>query len=172
MVNYAENVSIWWRHHVGSWLELGHTRCNRYTRWLIFHATSSALCHWRSEIKSKNVIDRLDRINVYGLFVSLALDPILGLDKHLLEMCLIYNTWWCVLQYHCNDIIMGAMASQITTLTVVYLCRRRSKNTSKLRVTGLCEGNSPVTGEFPAQMASNAENISIWWSHYVQFRCI
>ena len=31
--------------------------------------------------------------------------------------------------------------------------------TSKLRVTGLCGGNSPVTGEFPAQMASNAENV-------------
>ena len=31
------------------------------------------------------------------------------------------------------------------------LFRRRSKNTSKLRVTGLCAGNSPVTGEFPAQ---------------------
>ena len=30
------------------------------------------------------------------------------------------------------------------------LFRRRSKNTSKLRVTGLCAGNSPVTGEFPA----------------------
>ena len=30
--------------------------------------------------------------------------------------------------------------------------------TSKLRVTGLCEGNSPVTSEFPAQRASNAEN--------------
>ena len=30
------------------------------------------------------------------------------------------------------------------------LFRRRSKNTSKLRVTGLCEGNSPLTGEFPA----------------------
>ena len=29
--------------------------------------------------------------------------------------------------------------------------RRRSKKTSKLHVTGLCEGNSPVTGEFPAQ---------------------
>ena len=26
---------------------------------------------------------------------------------------------------------------------------RRSKKTSKLRVTGLCVGNSPVTGEFP-----------------------
>ena len=31
------------------------------------------------------------------------------------------------------------------------LFRRRSKKTSKLHVTGLCEGNSPVTGEFPAQ---------------------
>ena len=38
------------------------------------------------------------------------------------------------------------------------LCRRRSKKTSKLRVTGLCAGNSPLTGEFPAQMASNAKN--------------
>ena len=38
--------------------------------------------------------------------------------------------------------------------------RRRSKKTSKLRVTGLCAGNSPGTGEFPAQMASYAENVS------------
>ena len=28
---------------------------------------------------------------------------------------------------------------------------RRSKKTSKLHVTGICEGNSPVTGEFPTQ---------------------
>ena len=40
---------------------------------------------------------------------------------------------------------------------------RRSRKTSKIRVTGLFAGNSPVTGEFPAQMASNAENVSIWW---------
>ena len=39
--------------------------------------------------------------------------------------------------------------------------RRRSKNTAKLRVTGLCAGNSPVT------KASNAENVSIWWRHHV-----
>ena len=44
--------------------------------------------------------------------------------------------------------------------------RRRSKKTSKLRVTGLCAGNSPGTGEFPAQMASNAENVSIRWRHH------
>ena len=43
---------------------------------------------------------------------------------------------------------------------------RISKKTLKLRVTGLCVGNSPGTGEFPAQMASNAENVSIWWRHH------
>ena len=41
------------------------------------------------------------------------------------------------------------------------LFRRRSKKTTKLRVTGLCEGNSAVTGDFPAQRASNAENVSV-----------
>ena len=45
------------------------------------------------------------------------------------------------------------------------LFRRRSEKTSKLRVTGLCVGNSPVTGEYPVWMASNAENVSIWWRH-------
>ena len=44
--------------------------------------------------------------------------------------------------------------------------RRRSKKTSELRVTGLCAGNSPVTSEFPAQKASNVENVSIWWRHH------
>ena len=46
------------------------------------------------------------------------------------------------------------------------LLRRRSKKTSKLRVTGLCEGNSVVTGEFPVQRAGNAENVPIWWRHH------
>ena len=38
------------------------------------------------------------------------------------------------------------------------LFRHRSKRISKLRVVGLCAGNSPVTCEFPELMASNAEN--------------
>ena len=46
------------------------------------------------------------------------------------------------------------------------LFMHRSKKTSKLRVIGLCAGNSPVTGEFPAQRANNAENVSIWWRHH------
>ena len=48
-----------------------------------------------------------------------------------------------------------------------HLFRRKSQKTSKLHVTGFCAGNSLVMGEFPTQMASNAENISIWWCHHV-----
>ena len=46
------------------------------------------------------------------------------------------------------------------------LFRCRSNKTSKLRVTGLCEGNSPGTGEFPEQRASNAEKVFIRWRHH------
>ena len=75
-----------------------------------------------------------------------------------------HNTIWYIAHKnwtHYNDVIMSAMASQITSLTVVYstvYSRRRSKKTSKLR----------VTGEFPAQRASNVENVSIWWRNHVQ----
>ena len=61
------------------------------------------------------------------------------------------------------------MVSQIISLTIIcsiVYSRCRSKKTSKLRVTSLCEGSSPVNGEFPAQRASNAESFSIWWRHH------
>ena len=51
------------------------------------------------------------------------------------------------------------------------LFRCRSKKISKLYVTGLCAGNSPVTSEFPAQKASNADNVSIWWRHHDVITC-
>ena len=47
------------------------------------------------------------------------------------------------------------------------LCRRSSKKTSKLHVTGLWVGNPPVTGELPAQRTSNAANVSIWLCPHV-----
>ena len=54
---------------------------------------------------------------------------------------------------HYSDVIMATMASQITSLTIVY---------------SIGVGNSPVAGEFPAQRASNAENVSIWWRHHAK----
>ena len=80
---------------------------------------------------------------------------------------------------HCDVIIMtlrwrhngldGISNHQPHHCLLSRLFGRRSKKTSKLRVTGLCAGNSPGTGEFPSQMASNAENASIWWRHHESF---
>ena len=64
---------------------------------------------------------------------------------------------------------MGAIASQITSLTIVYSTvysdadQRKHQSSASL---AFCVGYSPGTGEFPAQMASNAENVSIWWRHH------
>ena len=60
----------------------------------------------------------------------------------------------------------GVSNHQLQDCLLNRLFRRRSKKASKLRVTVLCAGNSPVTCEFPAQMASNAEKVSIWWLHH------
>ena len=85
---------------------------------------------------------------------------------------LIPSQWFGVLVdvwNHYSDVIIGAMASPVTASHCLLnrLFRRRSKKTSKLRITGPCAGNSPVTGEFPAQMANSAENVSICWRHHV-----
>ena len=65
---------------------------------------------------------------------------------------------------------MGAMASQITSLAMVYstVYSYADQRKKKFHVTGLYAGNSPVTGEFPAQRASNAENVPIWWRHHMK----
>ena len=60
---------------------------------------------------------------------------------------------------------MSMMACQITWDTSVLIVYSKvhsgaDKKTSKLHVTGLYEGNSPVATEFPAQSTSNAENVS------------
>ena len=59
---------------------------------------------------------------------------------------------------------MGAIASQITSLTIVYstvysdVDQRKHRSSTSLAFVG--------TGEFPAQMASYAENVFIWWRHH------
>ena len=62
----------------------------------------------------------------------------------------------------------GVSSHQPNDYLLKRLLVRRSKKASKLRVTG--HFNSPVTGEFPAQRANNAENVSIWWRHHAFVR--
>ena len=76
------------------------------------------------------------------------------------------NLYVYSLQWHHNG-CDGVLSHQPYDCLLNRLSKRRSKKTPKLCVTGLCAGNSPVTGKFPVQMASNAENVSIWWRHHV-----
>ena len=64
---------------------------------------------------------------------------------------------------------MSAMASQITRLTIVYSSVYSGADQENIKAPRHwhCEGNSPVTGEFPTQSASNVENVSICWRHHV-----
>ena len=78
--------------------------------------------------------------------------------------------WW---HHHQNYVIMRAMGSQIPSLAIVYstvYSRRRWKNITAPRYRPL---GGEFTGDrwFPAQRASNAENVSIWWRHRVYLRC-
>ena len=94
---------------------------------------------------------------------------------HHLEMkCEHFYTEWCIAGYgtcHYSDVIIGTVACvpkyQPHGCLLNRLFRRKSNKLSKLRVTGLCEGDSPVTGEIPAQRVSYAINVSIWWRLHV-----
>ena len=102
-----------------------------------------------------------------------------SLFENILEILLCYKrlttvfteSWWnCSFlwtqkyQDHYNDIIMSAMASQITRLMIVYSNvysggdqRKHQSSASLAFVRGI---------QFPTQRASNVENISIWWRHH------
>ena len=82
-----------------------------------------------------------------------------------------YETTHGLRLLHYSDVIMGAMASQITSLTIVYsaVCsgadqRKHQRPASLVFVWGIHRW--PVNSPRPAQMASNAENVSIWWRHH------
>ena len=73
----------------------------------------------------------------------------------------------CPVPNHYGDVIMGTMASQIPSLTIVYTTAYWGADQRKHQSSASLAFVSPGTGEFPAQMASNAENVSIWWRHHV-----
>ena len=80
---------------------------------------------------------------------------------------------------HYTDVIMSAMASQITSLATVYstvYLRRRSKKISKLRITGLVRGSNwwpvnsrhkgPVTRKCFYLITSSCEKSFVKWIFY------
>ena len=68
---------------------------------------------------------------------------------------------------HYSDVIMSMIASQITSLSIVYptVCsgpdQRKFQSSASLAF---------VTGEFPAQRPVTRKNVSTWWLHHVTRR--
>ena len=64
---------------------------------------------------------------------------------------------------------MGTITSQIISLTIVYSAvfqgadHRKHQSSTSLAFVWSFTGDQ----EFPAQRASNAEKVSIWWRHHV-----
>ena len=66
------------------------------------------------------------------------------------------TSWW----------VRWRFKSPVSRVFVQPFVQAQIKKISKLRVTGLSEGNPTVTGRFPTKRTSNAENVSIWWCHH------
>ena len=135
--------------------------------WYVFHAAMSKLSDqevWKaphdswSYLNLKLLVTKILKNGMYSLEATVTL------TWRTADLFLISLRW----RHNGPD---GVSNHQPHGCLLTRLFRRRSKKTSKLRVTGLCMGNSPMTGEFPAQRASNAENVSIWWRHHMWITC-
>ena len=115
-----------------------------------------------------------DIVKLYGVG-NQHLDPDFFLFQFLETVAILLNTWLDTrrashdeLQWR-HDERGGVSNHQPLDCLLNHLFRRRSKKTSKPRVTGPCVGISPVTGEFPAHRASNVDKVSIWRRHHGKF---
>ena len=112
----------------------------------------------------------------YSLFVIYQKQYLWLLNRRLLEetpklcrrgdMILGRRSLWWSLQWRHNDYDGAIITSLPIAYSTVYSGADQSKHQSSPSLA-LCAKNSPVTGEFPTQRASNAENVSIRWRHHV-----
>ena len=66
---------------------------------------------------------------------------------------------------HYSDVIMSVIASQITSLTIVYLTVNSGADQRKHQSSASVAYVWGIAGD-RWQRASNAENVSIWWRHH------
>ena len=149
ITNNTENVPIWWRHHGNSLIT---SEFAVLVVCLLFDLEQTTDWLLKCDAVWRHPNEKLIELIVPSCRES----PCKGRD---------ISISYCQLQWRHNEPDNVSNHRRLDCL-LNRLFRLRSKETSKLRVTGLCAGNSPVIGEFPAQRASNAENVSITWRHH------
>ena len=137
---------------IKTWLE---NRGNEWSSYLSFHSCS----FWNGSVWLELAESAAGRVVLLQLlYIHDGAVGVTNLDVMLLWLS------QTSLQWHHNE-REGVSDHRRPDCVLNRLFRHRPRKTPKLRVTGLCEGNSPVTGEFPAQRASKAGNVSIGWLH-------
>ena len=111
----------------------------------------------------RHVIDLIYSSNLNRFYVEA--------NSYLSSSCPVPDTHTYIFIHIChyNDVIKTTMASQITSVAVVYstvIQTQINENIKAPRHWPLC-GEFTGNGEIPAQRASYGENVSIWWRHHV-----
>ena len=154
----ANNYRVWWRHCVGALphycpfvREIHWSLVDPCLKWPVRRSfavfwivclnrllNKRSKC-WRSETQLCTYDVSLMKLRELIVHVHIVFGVAFGFIKY--QKCLLSNHDCCKLHMHYNDIIMSAMSSQITSLTIVYstVYSGADEKTPKLRVTGLCE---------------------------------
>ena len=133
-----------------------------YTSFLYFDMWSIPLYDWYCLKKTSIVLELITHANKRThLYWQWSSDLILVF----INQALIQIMQFSLISCHCSDVIMNAMESQITGVLLFaqpFFLAQIKENTKAPRHWPLWG----VTGEFPAQRASNAEIVSIWLRHH------
>ena len=131
------------------------------------------LCHHlfrnddlESTTKVLTVMTSIRKVSIHTIKIqaSLRID-----NSSLVVLAFVFNEMprYFLYSYY-SDVILGAMASHITSLRIVYSTfysgADQRKHQSFASLAFVC---GEFTGEFPSRMASNGENVSIWWRHHI-----
>ena len=97
----------------------------------------------------------------WQILANVVLPPVLWQSGHICTYCFsqICNWIYC-LPWHYSDVIM---TSRTTGVSIVF---STACSGAYQREHQSCVSLHFVTGEFPAQRPSDAENVSIWWRHH------
>ena len=142
----AKDASIWWRHHDNNYAHSLRFVMNGYHPIL-----STILCaYWMHRMLTSKPVKQPCQILVNASHCHLRNYDITTtkLNKTIHTLC---------------NVLIN---SQIATKPRFDVPSPVTWHEQQASIRSLCEGNSPVTGEFPAYRASSAGDVSIWWRHH------
>ena len=154
-----------------------------YSHWFCNHARVSMHNQYVLGIPKSTYIHRRG-CNLYIIYTTLRLSSCLVLDWNFI-FHFVARSWvpcmgW-LLSFYSLICIRHVIVITVTSQRVRWrlklpaslmfaepFVQAQVKDTLKFSVNGLCEGKSPMTEitDFPAQRASDAENVFIWWCHH------